>query len=129
VEAQQGGGDDTALNGIGFKYCPISKTIANVEFDYNLDAAKITLTPETVKTSRTVNTVERDQKKTLTLSATRTETQSWTNAGSKTWDINKSYMCGVPFICNTGLDIKYESTTAWSTGKEVKETKTISTAD
>jgi len=48
------------MNGVAFIYCPIKKTIANIEFDYNLDAAKITLKPEVVKTSRTVNTVERD---------------------------------------------------------------------
>ena len=73
--------------------------------------------PEVVKTTRTYNTLDRDQTKTITLETTKTVTESWSNEKGVSVGITIGTSIEVPFISETNVEINTEYRETWTTGK------------
>lgn len=123
-EEAQGGGDDSALNGVRFRFCKYVE-LKSVKFRYSTAQAERSPVPEVIKSTTFVNKTPLEQKSIFEVSEKRSSTQSWQNTQELTIGLTVKTEAQVPLIGKSEVEVTTQGRFEWTSGKEISEEKTF----
>ncbi len=104
IEPNLGDGDDSALNGIQFRFCPLKK-LNYVDFNYDLTSQKFTTQPKVVKTSTFINPLSSEQKDIFSVTTTKSSESRWDTTDSIGVSVTVGAEFEIPFVGGGSVEV------------------------
>lgn len=120
----QGSGDDTALNGVRFRFCKYVN-LKDVEFKYFTNQVKRNPTPEVVKDDVFVNNSLGEGTSTFEYSEKKTETKTWENMYGSALGIEIETEASIPLIASADVTVSAETKIELKNGGSTSTEKTM----
>jgi hypothetical protein len=123
-EPDQGRGDDTALNGVRFKFCKYVG-FESIEFDYDIELAKRNPTTKVLTTLTFSNNSKSESTPTFEISETKSETLSWTNMYGSSLGLEINIKGQIPLISESEIHLSPEIELKLNIESEIKTEKPL----